>query len=487
MSPILIAGAGPVGLTMAMELARYGIAVRLIDRSAEPSRTSRALVIWSRTLELLDRGGGTGDFLAAGLRAQGATLRAGTQVFGGPRFSDIPGDYDFALMIPQSETERLLAARLRDLGVAVERNVELVGFREGDDRVHVRLRHPDGTEEATETPWLLGCDGAHSAVRHGLGLAFPGEAQGDDWALADVLLTGERAPPADELAIYLHRDGPFVVFPLPGGRTRLVATVGTSDPGRPPAEPTLAQMQALIDGRAGGGFRAVDPVWLSGFRIHERKVADYRAGRVFLAGDAAHVHSPAGGQGMNTGMQDAFNLAWKLALVMRGEAAVSLLDSYSPERSAVGTMVLRNATRLTAMATLANPIAQAGRNLVLRLALRVPAVRRRMAMMLSELDIAYASSPLSQGRHGGERFAPADYAGPPPGAGPAPRFLLHAAAQEQARALAARFPSLLEPEVRKPRLGMLLIVRPDGYVGFSGAADAWADAAAYLKRLAGSG
>ncbi len=483
MDRILIVGAGPVGLTMALELARYGIGVRLIDRSPTPAATSRALVVWARTLELLERSGETADFLAAGLKARGGTLRSGTRILGGPRFTDIPGRYAFALMIPQSETERLLTERLGGCGGTVERGVELIGFHEEPDRIRARLRHADGAVEEMETPYLLGCDGAHSAVRHGLGAAFPGEAQGDDWVLADVRLTGGRAPPPDELAIWLHRDGPFVVFPLPDGRARLVATVGRSDPAQAPPQPTLAQMQALIDARAGGGFRALDPVWLSGFRINERKVAAYRTGRAFLAGDAAHVHSPAGGQGMNTGMQDAFNLAWKLALVLRGEAAETLLDSYSPERGAVGALVLRNATRLTALATLSNPLAQAARNLALRLALAVPTVGRTMARMLSEIDIAYPAGALSAGREGGTRLVPEDYAGAPPGAGAVPRFVLHAADEAQGRTLAGRYPSLLEPAPRRPPAGGLLIVRPDGYVGFSGAADAWPQAGTWLAAL----
>jgi 2-polyprenyl-6-methoxyphenol hydroxylase-like FAD-dependent oxidoreductase len=148
------------------------------------------------------------------------------------------------------------------------------------------------------------------------------------------------------LSIYFHHDGPFVIFPLPGGRARIIATRGKTDPAHPRADPDLADVQAMIDQRAGGGFVASDPVWLTNFRINERKVAQYRYGRIFLAGDAAHIHSPAGGQGMNTGMQDAFNLAWKLAMVIHGDASDSLLDSYSPERSAIGDMVLRNATCL---------------------------------------------------------------------------------------------------------------------------------------------
>ena len=285
MSPVLIVGAGPVGLTMAAELSRYGIQVRLIDRSPHPTTTSKALVVWSRTLELMDRMGCTPSFLDIGLRTRGATMRMGQTILGRAWFDDIASPYNFALMIPQSETERLLTLHLASVGGAVERQVELIGFMEADDHVAARLRHADGREETFETSWLVGCDGAHSTVRHGLGVAFTGAAQGDDWMLADVRLEGPGRPPGDEIATYLHRDGPFVIFPIPGGRVRIIATVGKTDPAHPRPDPTMVDVQAMIDRRASGGFSAADPVWLSNFRINERKVADYyRRGRVFLAG-----------------------------------------------------------------------------------------------------------------------------------------------------------------------------------------------------------
>lgn len=470
---------------MAAELARYGAAVRVIDQSAHPTETSKALVIWVRTLELMDRMGCTPAFLDAGLRAHGASMRSGETVLGHTRFDDIASSYNFALMIPQRDTERLLAAHLQSFGVTVERQVKLVSFSESTDHVEARLSYANGREETIETPWLIGCDGAHSTVRHGLGIEFHGSVQGDDWMLADVRLEGEGTPSRDEIATYLHRDGPFVVFPIPGGRARVIAAIGRTDPAHPRPDPTLADVQAMIDRRAGGGFRAVDPVWLANFRINERKVSEYRRGRVILAGDAAHIHSPAGGQGMNTGMQDAINLAWKLAMVTRGQAAAALLDSYSPERTAVGDMVLRNAGRLTDLATLAHPAAQAARNLALRILLGFHAVRDKMATTMSEIEIAYASSPLSRGKNAGTRLAPEHYDGPPPGSGSEPRFVLYTADAGKGAALAARFPSLLEPEPRTQlERQRMLIVRPDGYIGFSADEAAWSDAEIYLRQLA---
>ncbi len=524
MQPILIIGAGPVGLTMAAELARYRVPVRIIDRSPKATHTSKALVIWSRTLELMDRMGCTSEFLNAGFRAHDATMRVEQKVLGRVSFDGIASPYAFALMIPQADTERLLTAHLHTLGVTIERNTELCDFTEFPDHMMATLRHTGGgdkderaqnghdegghdegghdegghdegghdegghdkggCEELVQTPWLIGCDGAHSTVRRRLALDFEGHAEPDDWMLADVRLTGEPDPVATGLANYLHRDGPLVMFPMLGGRVRIVACVGRTDPAHPRPEPNLAEVQALLDRRAGTGLTVSDPVWLSNFRINERKVAHYRHGRAFLAGDAAHIHSPAGGQGMNTGMQDAINLAWKLAMVVHGTAAPSLLDSYSPERSAVGDMVLRNATRLTQFATLANPAAQAARNFALRVALGLHAVEKGVATTMSEIDIAYGASPLSVGRNAGVRLAPEKYDGTPPGAGDMPRFVLHAADAAKAATVAAQFPDIVEAAPRRPPASReLLLVRPDGYVGLVAGEDKWADAEAYLARV----
>jgi 2-polyprenyl-6-methoxyphenol hydroxylase-like FAD-dependent oxidoreductase len=483
MSPILIVGAGPVGLTMAAELSRFGVDVRIIEKSLHPTETSRALVVWSRTLELLDRAGCTSGFLAAGLKGHGASLRAGQTVLGRPRFEDIASAYNFALMIPQRDTERLLIEHLRSLGVEVERQVELLSFTERGDGIEAVLGHADGRRETVSTPWLLGCDGAHSIVRHGLDVEFPGSTQDDDWLIADVRLAGEHAPPADEISIYFHHDGPFVVFPLPGQRARIIATRGKMDTAHPRPDPGLADVQAMIDQRAGGGFVASDPVWLTSFRINERKVSQYRYGRIFLSGDAAHIHSPAGGQGMNTGMQDAINLAWKLAMVAHGDASERLLDSYSPERSAVGDMVLRNATALTDVATLMNPAAQAARNFAARFLLGFHAVRHEMAATMSEVDIAYKKSPLSSGRHGGARFDPKHYAGLPPGSGRLPRFVLYAPSPEKAAAVTGKFSKLVEATPRPSPDNHVHVVRPDGYVGLTAGADDWNAVERYLNEL----
>jgi 2-polyprenyl-6-methoxyphenol hydroxylase-like FAD-dependent oxidoreductase len=454
---------------MAAELARYGVAVRIVDKAAQRTDKSKALVVWSRTLELLDRAGCGDAFVAAGHKVDAANIIAGGKTIGHISFAGVESPYPYALMLPQSETERLLEAHLAGLGVKVERQVELTGFTESDTGIAATLRHPDGHDENLETAWLAGCDGAHSAVRHTLGLSFLGETLQSDWILADIHLSGMHLP-ASEMAAYWHEDGVLAVFPISPGRYRIIADIGGSE-GPHPADPTLAQVQAVVDRRGPGGLAVSDLVWLSAFRINERKVGDYRAGRAFVAGDAAHVHSPAGGQGMNTGMQDAINLAWKLALVCRGTcSADKLLDSYSAERSAVGAQVLANAGRLTAIGVMKNHAAQVVRNLVAGFLFGLAPLRRTMADTMTEVSVGYAHSPLNGpsargfgGPSPGERAPPV--AGQVPvGSGTTPRFALFAAPGEAVSGLLRDYADLLDPAVRPPfSSGGVWLARPDGY------------------------
>jgi 2-polyprenyl-6-methoxyphenol hydroxylase-like FAD-dependent oxidoreductase len=490
---VLVAGAGPVGLTMAAELARYGVAVRIIDKAAQRTDKSKALVIWSRTLELLDRAGVSDALVAAGHRVDAANIIAGSRTIGHIGLAGVNSPYPYALMLPQSDTERLLEAHLLSLGVGVEREVELIGFTDTGTGVTAALRHSDGRQETLETAWLIGCDGAHSSVRHTLGLPFLGDTLHTDWVLADVHLAGLQAP-ASEMAAYWHEDGVLAMFPITTNRYRIVADRGPSQ-GPHPADPTLQEVQAVVDRRGPGGLTLSDPVWLSGFRINERKVGDYRLGRVFVAGDAAHVHSPAGGQGMNTGMQDTVNLAWKLALVCRGTCgADKLLDSYSVERSAVGQQVLDAAGRLTAIGVMKNHTAQVARNLVAGFLFGLGPVRRTMADTLTEVSIGYGRSPLNgPSAHGvggpsaGERAAPV--AGQlPVGAGSVPRFALFAAPGEAVSGLLRDQPDLLEPAIRPPFVrGGIWLVRPDGYTACAGREGDAGIIADYLRDLRGAG
>ncbi|MGA7809239.1 FAD-dependent monooxygenase, partial [Bradyrhizobium sp.] len=407
---VMIVGAGPVGLTLAIELARYGVPLRIFEKAARRTDKSKALVIWSRTLELLDRQpGGSLPFVAAGFKVDAVRILAGDKEIGRVGIAAVDSPYPYALMLPQSETERLLEERLNALGVQVEREAEVETIDLRADGVDAVVRRADGAEVKASADWLAGCDGAHSLVRHTIGAAFAGETMTSDWMLADVHMQGYPVPDT-EVSVYWHQDGAFIIFPISPGRYRLIADQPQSGAEHPPT-PSLAQVQAMINRRGTPGMIARDPIWLAGFRINGRKVADYRHGRAFLCGDAAHVHSPAGGQGMNTGMQDAVNLAWKLALVAKGVGRETLLDSYSAERSAVGKQVLRAAQNLTVIGTMKNPVAQTIRNAVGHLVLGLAPVQHAMSDTMTEMSVGYPGSPLNGKALGG---------GPKPGARIAP-------------------------------------------------------------------
>jgi 2-polyprenyl-6-methoxyphenol hydroxylase-like FAD-dependent oxidoreductase len=436
---VLVVGAGPVGLTMAAELARYGLSVRIVEKAAQGTDKSKAVVIWSRTLELMDRMGCTPSFVTAGFKATAANITAGDRQLAHISLGGVATPYPYALMIPQSDTERLMEQHLNSLGIAVERNLEMVRFSTSENGVNSTLRHADGREESMESSWLVGCDGAHSSVRHQLGMEFQGNTLNSDWILADLHLS--NVPNAGEINVMWHSEGVLAIFPITKDRYRVIADAGNATSDARPPDPTLEEVQAVLDRRGPGGIKATAPIWLAAFRINERKVVNYRAGRIFLAGDAAHIHSPAGGQGMNTGMQDACNLAWKLALACSdGFAKAPLLDSYSLERSAVGDLVLKGAGRVTTIATMKGGVKQSIRNHIASLVFGLAPVRNLMANAFTEVSIGYPESPLSLqgasvhgGPHAGQR-APIRGDEVPVGAGDTPRFAIFAERDEGATA-----------------------------------------------------
>lgn len=484
-SDVLIVGAGPVGMTMALELARYGIKVRVVDEAPHRTALSKALIVWSRTLELMDRAGIADKMVAAGYKVEAAHLTAGEQTIGRLTFDGVESAYRFALMLPQSETERILEDLLAEIGIKVDREVELLNFNDKGNTVVATLRHPNGAEETTEAAWLIGCDGAHSTVRQQLGMEFAGATSPIDWVLADVHLEG--IPRLPEIHAIWHSDGVLVTFPIEATRYRIIADAGTVPEGSAQLpQPTLQDIQNILDKRYPGGVRATDAVWLSAFRISERKVADYRAGRVFVAGDAAHVHSPAGGQGMNTGMHDACNLAWKLALVVRGAAPENLLNSYSEERSPIAAEVLKVTGRVTDMAMLGNKLAQEVRNHMAYLMLGLNPVRNLAANLVSETTLGYADSPLNAG-HGdpapGTR-APIRSGEVPVGAGNAPRFAVFADADGMPDGFLEKYASVAETKLRAPFAeGGLWVVRPDGYIGLAAKRGEWDAVANYFEEM----
>ena len=292
-----------------------------------------------------------------------------------------------------------------------------------------------------------------------------------DFMLADIHMSGYPYPDS-ESSVFWNRHGIFVIFPISPGRYRVVADLPATSAEHPP-DPSLEEVQEVIDQRGPGGLKAFDPIWLAGFRINGRKVSSYRWGRVFLAGDAAHVHSPAGGQGMNTGMQDAFNLSWKLAMVVRQTCDEHLLESFSPERSAVGDEVLKAADRLTEIGTMQNPVAQMARNLVGHLMFGLRPVQHAMADTMTEVTIGYPKSPLNgpalggSGPKPGERIVPA-LGETPVGSGDCPRFALFAQKTAGTADLIERFSVVLDPAIRPPlREDGIWLARPDGYVACS--------------------
>ena len=307
----LIVGAGPVGLTMAAQMHAHGVKCRIIDQSPAPSDKSKALLVWARTLEMLDDLGIAARFVAAGRYVDAASIHSRGRVLAHVPFEAAGTQYPRPLMIAQSETERLLIEHLQQVGISVERGVTLTAFVDHGDQVLATIRHAGGREEQVRCAWLLGCDGAHSTSRKILGLEFTGVPAPNDMMLADCRIEGPL--PTNELSFFWNHRGILAFFPFGTGRFRIIADVGPARTEAACPEPTLADVQRIVDERGPGNLRLVEAHWLTRFRINERKVAEYGRGRVLLAGDAAHIHSPAGGQGMNTGMQDAWNLGWKLA------------------------------------------------------------------------------------------------------------------------------------------------------------------------------
>jgi 2-polyprenyl-6-methoxyphenol hydroxylase-like FAD-dependent oxidoreductase len=383
--PILVVGAGPVGLMAACELRRRGCDVRIVDCAEVPTDKSKALGVHARTLELLDSMGLVDRFLAAGRPIHGTNAFADGKRIVHVEFHDIDSPFPMVLSIPQADTERLLRERLGELGVTVERGLKLVTLAQDDTGVTATLERPGGARETTRVAWLLGCDGAHSAVRHGLGLSFDGVPYEERFVLADVNL--DCTLPEDEVCAYLAPDGLAAFFPLPGGRWRVILDA-------PLDQPTVDDVTRLLPARGVPPITIRETNWIASFRIHRRLVPHYRVGRCFVAGDAAHIHSPVGGQGMNTGMQDAFNLAWKLALVVHGAARPSLLDSYEPERRPVAAATLAGTDLATKVVTLRNPVAREVRNRLAGLLSSLEIVQRRMLAQASEVAIDYRASPI---------------------------------------------------------------------------------------------
>jgi 2-polyprenyl-6-methoxyphenol hydroxylase-like FAD-dependent oxidoreductase len=371
---VLVVGAGPTGLTSAAALTARGVRTTLVDAQPEGANTSRAAAVAARTLEVLEGIDVSERLVKNGIQARKFSIRDHGRVLIPLDFSALPTNYPYTLMISQADTERLLLERLEELGGVVVRPKKLIAVRQDVDGAVASF--DDGDEIRAQ--YIVGADGMHSAVRAAAGIGFRGHAYPESFALADVRLTGDV--PVGEILLCYARAGLLVVAPLPGERYRIVAPVHDA-----PAQPSRAFVQQLLDSRGLGPARLVvdDVLWGSHFRIHHRVADSYRSGRLVLAGDAAHVHSPAGGQGMNLGIQDAVALAGVLDLVVGGESD-DLLDAYNEARRPIARQVLRLTDRLTRLATLPSAL-RGARNTAMTLASHVPAVPRGLTWQLSGL------------------------------------------------------------------------------------------------------
>ncbi|USU15315.1 FAD-dependent monooxygenase [Paraburkholderia fungorum] len=407
-SPVLIVGAGPTGLAAAMSLARAHIPVRLIEKALQPDPHSRAIGIQARTLELLEQHRLVEPFLELGHRARIANLFSNGMRLARLDFDPLHTRYPYLLFLDQSVTERLLTEHLATFGVTIERGVELTTFSQGSAGIQATLRHVDGRTETIRPSYMIAADGADSTIRHRLGLSFEGNTFEQTFLLAD--LHAETDWPEDEFHIFASGEGLVALFPMGHGRHRLIAdhpaekaTVLTSATpavlGEPPlnqvAPPSLAECKALIARRVRERVDVSDLAWSSHFRLNSRMVDRLRVGRIFLAGDAAHVHSPAGAQGMNTGIQEAFNLGWKLARVLQGGAPDRLLDTYHQERHPIERDVLRQTGFITQMAEADHGPLRLLRERVMPVLAALGPLRDAARMTISELSIQYRRSPLT--------------------------------------------------------------------------------------------
>jgi 2-polyprenyl-6-methoxyphenol hydroxylase-like FAD-dependent oxidoreductase len=397
---VLIVGAGPTGLMLANQLARRGVRFRIIDRHAGPAVQTRALGVQARTLEIYSHLGIAKRALALGKPARGANIWAR-----GRRAARVPvGDigqglspYPYLLILGQDDNERLLGDALRQHGADVEWNTELVGLTHQANHVVAHLKHADGTVRETTASWVAGCDGARSAVRELNRIEFQGAPYEDVFFVADTVMTGPMAP--DELNVYLWRKGFHLFFPMRGtDHWRLVGIVPEELRGRD--DLTLDEVMPSIVREAGTGLSLRSCSWFSTYRIHHRRAGRFREGRCFLLGDAAHIHSPVGAQGMNTGLQDAYNLGWKLALVASGRADARLLDSYEAERIPVAEALLGTTDRLFSLVISDNWVTGLLRTrLVPKLmgvAIKLRRVQKLAFLTISQTGITYRKSPLSE-------------------------------------------------------------------------------------------
>ncbi|WP_235654216.1 FAD-dependent oxidoreductase [Mycolicibacterium houstonense] len=447
---VLMVGAGPTGLMLACELALGGVPVTVLEERTSTPNITRAFAVHARTLELLDGRGLVDELLDRGLKVASVAPPGGATL----DLSELPTRFGMVLIVPQSGTEHVLEALAGELGVQVRRGAEVVGLRQDDTGVNVELTGG----ETLRAEYVVGCDGAHSTVRRLVGIDFVGKQYETHILLADVRLA---SPPEETLFAQTSTEGVVLFVPFGDGWFRAIAWDRLREQA-PLEEPvTLDEMRDAFRRIAGDDYGMTEMRWSSRFLSERRQARHYRSGRVFLAGDAAHVHSPLGGQGMNTGLGDAFNLGWKLALAVRGQAPPWLLDSYERERHPVGAAVLR-LTDAFNQVVLSSAATRRVRVMILGIVLRIPRTRRFLAERLSGIGIAY---PRSKGEDwlvgrrmadvncGGTRLYELLRAG---------KFVLVTAAPVDVGDC-----DVVQAVDNRPELPDAVLVRPDGYVAWA--------------------
>jgi 2-polyprenyl-6-methoxyphenol hydroxylase-like FAD-dependent oxidoreductase len=456
---VLIVGAGPTGLLLAGDLAAAGVPVTVLERRESESDLSRAFAVHARTLEMLDARGLADELISTGQKLGQLGLFE-TVSFD---LSRLPSRFPFVLVTPQYHTERLLERRARSLGAKIIRGSQVTDVRQDADHVDVDVLAANGATDTRRASYAVGTDGVHSAVRHALRLPFPGRSVVRSVMLADVRLS---TPPTFILRANAAGAGFAFVAPFGDGWYRVIAwnrlhQVADTEP------VDLDEIRQITRQAFGSDFGMHDARWMSRFHNDERQVPRYRSGRVFLAGDAAHVHSPAGGQGMNTGLQDAANLSWKIAAVARGWADDSLLDSYHAERYPVGRMVLRMSGGLLRLGLLESGVLRRGLALAGEAAFQVRPVADKAARAISGISIGYAAEPVAHPL-AGRRMPDVPLAA---GHGRLyevlrrGRFVLLAA--EDAATAAVAWADRIEVAARRREHPRLILVRPDGYIAWA--------------------
>jgi 2-polyprenyl-6-methoxyphenol hydroxylase-like FAD-dependent oxidoreductase len=397
---VLIVGAGPTGLMLANQLGRRGVRTMIIDRHSGPAQQSRAMAVQARTLEIYSGLGVAQHALELGRRGNAANMWANGQWRASIPIGDIGrsvSPFPFVLMLGQDDNERILGEKLRDWGIEVQWNTELLALDQQPGQVTARLQQADGSSRTVTAAYVAGCDGGHSTVRRWSGITFPGAPYEHVFFVADTQCTGPMVQ--DELNVYLWQDGFHLFFPMRGtDRWRVIGILPKQLRGR--EHLTFEEIEPAIVREAGASLRFSACSWFSTYRIHHRCAERFRHQRCFLLGDAAHVHSPMGGQGMNTGLQDAYNLAWKLALVVKGKAREALLDTYEQERLPVAQRLLRTTDRIFTLLVSDSWVAGLFRTRIVASlaarAMRVERIRKLAFRTISQTGIHYRASALSQ-------------------------------------------------------------------------------------------